>query len=66
MGSPYLTTRQAAEYLNLSPRTMEGFRVRGGGPEFHKFGRKVLYRSDDLELWAESRKRTSTSDPGCE
>jgi hypothetical protein len=29
---PHLTQTQAAEHLNLSPRTLEKYRVIGGGP----------------------------------
>lgn len=62
--SDYLPTIHASEYLNISPRTLEKYRVVGGGPAFHKFGRRVLYCLKDLEDWAGSRRRRSTSDPG--
>ncbi|WP_426727537.1 hypothetical protein [Enterobacter cloacae complex sp. 288G10] len=39
----YLTNDEAAEYLRLSPRTLEKKRVIGGGPKFRKFGRRVMY-----------------------
>ncbi|HHZ8245055.1 TPA: DNA-binding protein, partial [Pseudomonas aeruginosa] len=32
----YLTNDEAAEYLRLSPRTLEKQRVIGGGPRFRK------------------------------
>ena len=64
MDSPFLTTKQAAEYLRLSPRTLEGLRVKGGGPPFRKFGSRVVYKAVELENWADSRLRNSTSDPG--
>ena len=35
----YLKTTDAAQYLVLSPRTLEGMRVRGDGPPFSKLGR---------------------------
>ena len=60
----YLPTKEAAFYLGLSPRTLEKFRVVGGGPAFHKFGRRVLYTYEDLEAWAEGTRRQSTSDRG--
>lgn len=62
----YLDTIQAAEYLNLSRRTLEGFRYRGGGPVFVKAGRRCLYRLEDLDQWTTSLRRRSTSDPGPE
>ncbi len=59
----YLTNDEAAEYLRLSPRTLEKQRVIGGGPRFRKFGRRVLYAIADLEIWADSRTFEMTSDP---
>ncbi len=38
---PYLTSDEAATHLGLSKRTLENFRTHGGGPRFHKFGRKM-------------------------
>jgi hypothetical protein len=38
----YLTNDEAAVFLRLSPRTLEKQRVIGGGPRFHKFGRRVM------------------------
>ena len=43
----YLTNDEAAEYLRLSPRTLEKQRVIGGGPRFRKFGRRVMYAVAD-------------------
>lgn len=60
----YLTNDQAAQLLSLSPRTLEKFRVIGGGPRFRKFGRRVVYALHDLESWADARTHESTSDPG--
>jgi len=34
---------EAADSLGLSRRTLEGWRVSGGGPEFVRFGRRILY-----------------------
>ena len=60
----YLDTRAAAAHLGLSPRTLDRYRVSGEGPEFYKLGTRVRYRLADLEAWAESRRRRSTSDDG--
>jgi len=50
MSEPLLTTTQAANQLAVSPRTMEDWRLRGGGPPFVKLGsRCVRYRMEDLE-----------------
>ena len=60
--SPYLSSEEAGALLRVSPRTLEKFRVIGGGPRFRKFGRKVLYARSDLETWANQRACASTSD----
>ena len=61
----YITTVQAADYLNLSPKTLERYRVDGNGPPFHKLGKgkrsRVLYKLDDLETWLQSCRYLSTS-----
>lgn len=59
----YLTNEEAADYLRLSPRTLEKQRVIGGGPKFRKFGRRVMYAVGDLDAWADQRSFEATSDP---
>jgi hypothetical protein len=59
----YLTNDEAADYLRLSPRTLEKQRVFGSGPKFRKFGRRVMYAVADLDAWAADRSFESTSDP---
>ena len=59
-----LSTPLAAEYLGLSPATLETLRCRGGGPPFVKLGRRVVYRREDLEAWVTRSRRLSTSDTG--
>mgnify|MGYP006172494081 CR=1 FL=1 len=61
-GSDFTDT-EAAEYLRLSPRTLEKQRVIGGGPKFRKFGRRVMYAVSDLDAWADQRSYEATSDP---
>ena len=60
----YMSTRQVAAYLGLSPRTLENYRCRGGGPPFHVFGGAVRYLLSDVVNWASKRRRRSTSDDG--
>jgi excisionase family DNA binding protein len=60
----YLTTEDAAARLKLSRRFLEALRRTGGGPTFISFGRAVRYCVDDVDAWAASRKRASTSDTG--
>ena len=61
-GKRYLSNAEAADILNLSPRTLEKYRVVGGGPRFRKFGRLVRYAIQDIERWANGRSCESTSD----
>ena len=58
----YLTNDEAANFLRLSPRTLEKQRVIGGGPRFRKFGRRVMYAVVDLEAWADARSFEATCD----
>ena len=58
-------TNQAAEWANLSPRTLERMRIEGRGPTYRKHGRRVIYAESDLIAWSENQKRISTSDTGC-
>jgi len=41
----------------VSPKTLASMATRGGGPRFHKFGSRVLYRWADALAWAEARLR---------
>ena len=63
-GTKYLSTREAAAWLGLSPRTLDRYRVSGDGPAFHRFGSRVRYLAADLDDWAAARRRLSTSDDG--
>jgi excisionase family DNA binding protein len=60
----YLATDAAARYLGLSERTLKRYRAAGGGPAFHRFGARVRYRREDLDVWAAARRRVSTVDDG--
>ena len=63
-GTIYLNTREAAEHLGLSTRTLDRYRVSGDGPMFLKFGGRVRYLVEDLDAWVRTRRRRSTSDDG--
>ena len=55
----------AAKFLDLTPRTLQAMRQRGGGPRFVRISaRCVKYRRLDLKNYTVSRLRSSTSDPG--
>jgi len=59
----YFDTRAAADYLGLSPKYLEKLRWLGGGPAFYRLG-GIRYLQRDLDVWRETRRRTSTSDRG--
>ncbi|MGB8364924.1 MAG: helix-turn-helix domain-containing protein [Rhizomicrobium sp.] len=57
-------TPAAAEYLGVSPKTLENWRVAGTGPVYLKINRRVAYLKEDLDAFLASCKRRSTSDTG--
>ena len=56
--------KQVAALLQLSPKCLQGWRYRGGGPQFLKLGRLVRYTMSDVEAFVLEAQRTSTSDRG--
>jgi len=52
-----LTTLEAAQFLRLSVRTLEGYRNDATGPRYYKLGpgrrAKVVYRPIDLTAWVD-------------
>ena len=57
--------KEAAAFLKLTDRTMQGYRHRGGGPRYVRLSsRCIRYRRVDLREWADACIRTRTSDPG--
>ena len=60
--SGFFDTRHAAAWLGLSPRTLDGYRVSGDGPAFHRFGNRVRYCRADLDAWAARRRATTTAE----
>ncbi|PYE85176.1 helix-turn-helix transcriptional regulator [Phyllobacterium leguminum] len=59
----YLRTKEAAEFLSLSARTLEKHRTYGTGPTYRKLGGRVVYAIEDLQVWVARGTVTSTSDP---
>lgn len=57
-----LRTPQAAKYLDVAPNTLANWRVRGGGPNYSKIGRTVVYAVVDLDDFRAQRRRASTSE----
>lgn len=61
--SDLLNTRDAAQYLGLSPATLGTWRSIGGGPPFVRYSaRCVRYRRKDLDVWVASRVARNTAD----
>ncbi|MFP8964167.1 helix-turn-helix domain-containing protein [Streptomyces nanhaiensis] len=62
----FLTVKDAAEYLGLSPHTLYVWRHRRQGPPSFRMGRRgrVVYRRDALETWIrEQEEADSRSNP---
>ncbi len=62
-----LTTKQLAQYLGISTRSLERFRVDGSGPKFVKLGAdklraRVVYRWSDVQAWLGSNTFGSTAE----
>ncbi|WP_425405180.1 helix-turn-helix transcriptional regulator [Hwanghaeella sp.] len=54
---------EAAEFLGHSIRTIQNWRVRGGGPQFIKVSkRSIRYRRRDLIEWCERLRCAHTSE----
>ncbi len=49
--SPYLDTEQTAQYLHLSPKSLNNMRALGTGPRYSKAGGRVLYHIEDIDLY---------------
>ncbi|MBB4264290.1 MULTISPECIES: AlpA family transcriptional regulator [unclassified Bradyrhizobium] len=49
-----LTEEQAADFLSLSVRTLQAWRLRGAGPKFVRAGRAVRYQQSELIAWIAS------------
>ncbi|WP_371873162.1 helix-turn-helix transcriptional regulator [Geomonas limicola] len=53
--------RDVAEMLGMTESWVEQIRLRGGGPVYHKIGKSVRYRIEDVLAWIDGQKRCSTS-----
>lgn len=49
-----ISTKEAAEILDMSFMTLEAYRVRGGGPRFFQPSRRVWYSEVDVLRWLAS------------
>ena len=62
MAQQLLTQKRLSDLIDVSERTLERWRVEGSGPAFVKAGRKVLYRTVDVDDWLAASRRKSTSE----
>lgn len=57
----FFTKKQASNYMTaelglpVAEKTLSKLITIGGGPEFQKFGTRVVYKQSSLDAWAESR-----------
>ena len=56
-----LNEKEAANYLRISPKTLQKWRSVGGGPEYRLVGgKRVVYKIEDLRSFLELRIRHNT------
>lgn len=55
----FYTTKDAATYLGLAPRTLQKYRVDGSSPKFRKVRGHSFYDVADLDAWVESAEKTA-------
>ncbi|WP_373693854.1 helix-turn-helix transcriptional regulator [Parafrankia sp. BMG5.11] len=60
----HLTEHQLAQRLNVSVRTLQGWRIRGEGVPFLKLGRCIRYPIAAVEGWERAHLFLSTSAVG--
>jgi hypothetical protein len=58
----YVDTRLGAKHLNMSEAWMRKLRMSGDGRKFYKFGKAVRYKVDELDEWARTQSKSSTSE----
>ena len=59
----FVDTEAAAKYLALEPHTLACYRSLDTGPAFYKFGRYIRYAVADLDVWADSCRRSTSASP---
>jgi hypothetical protein len=48
----YLSVEEASDFVGVSKVLLDESRSKGGGPAYHKIGRRVLYSVNDLRAFA--------------
>lgn len=59
-----LNEKEVAGLLGISTRSLQNYRVDGGGPEFIRIGRRVAYEPAAVRCWIAAQRRRSTADQG--
>lgn len=57
-----LPQKRVAAMLSVSPRALEAWRMRGGGPPFIRISKRcVRYRRSDVDAWLAKREASPSS-----
>ena len=56
-----LTSKEQAQFLRCTVRTLDQRAIDGDGPPYLEFGNKRLYPKSWTKLWLAGRRRTSTA-----
>jgi predicted DNA-binding transcriptional regulator AlpA len=62
MPQTLITEQEAVRRLTVSVKTLQAWRVRGGGPRFVKVGRLVRYTEVDIEEFIRLHTMSSTAE----
>ena len=58
-----LTQKQVSKILGVQTRTLESWRIRGGGPKFVRISaRCIRYKIAEIREWIDKRTKSSTSE----
>ena len=61
-GAEYLNEHKLADYLGISVRTLQGWRLQGDHVPYYKIGRLVRYSASEVKAWLAGRQCRHTSD----
>ena len=61
MGDKFKSREEAAQYLTeclglpVAKGTLQKWATTGGGPAYRRFGKRAVYRQEDLDAWAANK-----------
>lgn len=55
----WVSTKEAASFLDIHPDTLRRWRREGIGPRYSKIGRLIRYHVDTLDDWLRSKEQDS-------